>query len=115
MTCLITMLTSTIPKNWKFMFIIRCAMPMISTESDNPYVQINEIITTGKLSKLEHFENDEKVMDKVVHDLDIFNYLCHFLEKKEGAKPFLVVYLKNKKYVQRKMHNYNKESAQSLN
>ena len=23
--------------------------------------QINEIVTTGKLSKLEHFENDEKV------------------------------------------------------
>lgn len=41
-------------------------------------MQINEIVTTGKLSKLEHFENDEKVMDKVVHDLDIFNYLFQY-------------------------------------
>jgi hypothetical protein len=37
---------------------------MVTTESNNPYMQINEIVTTGKLSKLEHFENDEKVRTK---------------------------------------------------
>jgi hypothetical protein len=60
---------------------------MISIESNNPFVQINEIVTTGKLSKLEHFENDEKVMDKVVHDLDIFNYFCFLLKNRRGQAP----------------------------
>lgn len=61
------------------MFIIRLAVSMISTDSNNPYMQINEIVTTGKLSKLEHFENDEKVMGQVVHCcLDIFRYLCRY-------------------------------------
>jgi hypothetical protein len=73
------MSTSTIPRNSRSLtFIIRLAVPMTSTKSNNLCVQINEIVTTGKLSKLEHFENDEKVMYKVVHDLDMFSYLCEY-------------------------------------
>jgi hypothetical protein len=39
---------------------------MTSAKSSNLCVQINEIVTTGKLSKLEHFENDEKVMQNMI-------------------------------------------------
>lgn len=77
-TVFITMSTSTIPRNSRSLtFIIRLAVAMTSTKSNSLYVQINEIVTTGKLSKLEHFENDEKVMYKV-HDLDMFSYLCQY-------------------------------------
>ena len=85
---------------------------MILAESNNPCVQINEIVTTGKLSKLEHFENDEKVMDKVVHDCQYI----YFLKEQERARPLLVMHKKIKKYAERKRqkHNYNKESSESL-
>ena len=59
--------TSTIPRNSRSLtFIIRLVVPMTSTKSSNLCVQINEIVTTGKLSKLEHFENDEKVMHNMI-------------------------------------------------
>lgn len=58
--------TSTVPRNSRSLtFIIRLAVPMTSTKS-RLCVQINEIVTTGKLSKLEHFENDEKVMHNMI-------------------------------------------------
>jgi hypothetical protein len=61
----ITMPISKISRNIVILaFIISLSVPMVPTESNNPYMQTNEIVTTGKLSKLEHFDNDEKVRTK---------------------------------------------------
>jgi len=103
----------TIPrKTGRLTFIFTFSISMILAESNNPCVQINEIVTTGKLSKLERFENDEKVMDKVVHDCQYI----YFLKEQERARPLLVMHKKIKKYAERKRqkHNYNKESSESL-
>jgi len=89
----------TIPrKTGRLTFIFTFSISMILAESNNPCVQINEIVTTGKLSKLEHFENDEKVMDKVVHDCQYI----YFLKEQERARPLLVMHKKIKKYAERK-------------
>lgn len=61
------------------------------TEAICNYLQIQEIVTTGKLSKLEHFERDEKVLQRSSVELKFYYHvvlkaviLHSFVHQKNG-------------------------------